>query len=321
MVVGHDAADGRHRCGRPVTIAAHAALSRSAPVAPTSSGSGRGRGPPEEEALSVAHAEVGERLDLPRALDALGDDRGVDLLGERDQACRQRLAGAVGLDAVDQRPVELDELRLEPEDVAQAGEPGARIVDRDARAELAYGLERLAQALIVVDARVLGDLDDDARAVAAGDQTQEPRRGERRRRDVDREVDVRRQRRQRGQRRADGGELQFPQEPDFVGLREPPHRSARRRAAEARQRLGSDGRARRACRSAGRPYATCLRRAPGGCAPRDAGIAPRCAAVRAGARPALRSRCPSPPPRDCPVPGPRARSTSRIVSIELPLTR
>ena len=58
----------------------------------------------------------------------------------------ERLARAVRLDAVDQRAVELDELRLEPQDVAEARESGAGIVDRHARAELAHGVERTAQA-------------------------------------------------------------------------------------------------------------------------------------------------------------------------------
>ena len=127
----------------------HAAASRSAAVAPTSSGSGSGAGPGEEVALAVAHAELRERLDLGGALDALRHDRRVDLLGERDQAGCQRLPRAVGLDAVDQRAVELDELRLEPQDVAQAREARAGVVDRDAHAELAHGVERLPQALVV----------------------------------------------------------------------------------------------------------------------------------------------------------------------------
>ena len=44
MVIGHDAADRRARRGRVAAFAAHAAASRSAPVAPTSSGSGSGAG-------------------------------------------------------------------------------------------------------------------------------------------------------------------------------------------------------------------------------------------------------------------------------------
>ena len=41
------------------------------------------------------------------------------------------------LDAVDQRAVELDELRLQAQDVAQAREARAGVVDRHAHAELA----------------------------------------------------------------------------------------------------------------------------------------------------------------------------------------
>ena len=66
--------------------------------------------------------------------------------------------------------------------------------------------------------------------------------GERGGRDVDRQEDVLGQIRQGGQRRAHGRQLQLAQQPDLVGLGEPAHRATRRRAAEARQRLGADGR-------------------------------------------------------------------------------
>ena len=51
------------------------------------------------------------------------------------------------------------------------------------------------------------------------------------------------QQRQRVERRAHGGQLELVQEPDLVGLREPAHGAARRRAVEAGQRLRAHGRA------------------------------------------------------------------------------
>ena len=68
-------------------------------------------------------------------LDPLGDDRRVDALRKRDQPGGQRLTGAIALDPVDERPVELDEVRCETKDVAKAREPGAGVVDGQAHAQ------------------------------------------------------------------------------------------------------------------------------------------------------------------------------------------
>src|SRR3954470_6457130 len=98
--------------------------------------------PGQVEALAERDVEVDQRLQLLVALDPLGDHRRAALLRERDQAGRQRLARAVVVDRVDQRAVELDEVGVEPEDVAQAREAGAGVVDRQADAAVAQRGQR-----------------------------------------------------------------------------------------------------------------------------------------------------------------------------------
>ena len=115
------------------------------------------------------------------------------------------------------------------------------------------------------------------------------------------------QARQAGQRGADGDELELAQQPDLIGLGEPAHGPARRRAAEARQRLGADGRAGERADRLEDGVARCRRRARAGRAPRGDATAPRFAAAHAAARRAPRSRRRSPPPRGCPDRGQRAR--------------
>ena len=165
MVVGHDAADAVLATlpfrAELLVIPRSPGRPPSRPRAAAAAGVRAAR----RSTLPVAHAELRELLHLGGALDPLGHDRGVDLLGERDQPGGEGLPRALALDPVDQRPVELDELGLEPEDVTQAREARAGVVDREAHAELAQRVERLVQALVVLDPRVLGDLDDDAGAV------------------------------------------------------------------------------------------------------------------------------------------------------------
>jgi ABC-type enterochelin transport system substrate-binding protein len=65
-----------------------------------------------------------------------------------------------------QRHVDLDRIGTQEQDVAQAGEAGSRIVDRHAHALRTESVEGAPDRVVVVDRRVLGDLDDDAPAPA-----------------------------------------------------------------------------------------------------------------------------------------------------------
>ena len=82
-------------------------------------------------ALAVGDPEGTEGGELVRGLDAFGDDHGADLAGETDEGGGEGPPGRIGVDAPDQTDVELDDVGPEVEDVAEAGETGARVVDRE----------------------------------------------------------------------------------------------------------------------------------------------------------------------------------------------
>jgi hypothetical protein len=117
----------------------------------------------QEEALHQMHAKVLHRLELLRALDALGDHHGAVIVREAHHRLHQVLLDEVGIDGVDQGDVELDKIRLEVRDRSQAGVPTARVVDGKAKAALAKCLQPPTELGIVLDGRALRDFDDDAR--------------------------------------------------------------------------------------------------------------------------------------------------------------
>lgn len=75
----------------------------------------------------------------------------------------QRLLRRVGVDPADEGYVELHEGRFELEDVAEGGEPGARIVNRQSDRASESG-DRVAEAPVVTHLRVLRDFEDHAPA-------------------------------------------------------------------------------------------------------------------------------------------------------------
>jgi hypothetical protein len=105
-------------------------------------GAERGSSPPLGDA---ERAEDGQLLNsIP-----FGHDAGAEMIGERDQSGGECLPGAIGLDAGDQCPVELDHVRHQVQDVAQAREPSTGVVDGQADAELPNTPERVAEQLVV----------------------------------------------------------------------------------------------------------------------------------------------------------------------------
>ena len=112
-------------------------------------------------------AELADGRQLGVGLQALGDDLRAGLVGEVDERGGQRPADGVGVDAAGEVAVELDDLGRQLEDVGERGEAGAGVVDRQARAGAAQAAERGAQALVVLDGEVLGQLDDEALGVGA----------------------------------------------------------------------------------------------------------------------------------------------------------
>jgi hypothetical protein len=86
------------------------------------------------EALTVWNAERLEGAELGGGFDSFGDDGCADLAGEGDEGRGERSAHRVGVDAAGDGDVEFDDVGLQAEDVSEAGEAGAGVVDGQADA-------------------------------------------------------------------------------------------------------------------------------------------------------------------------------------------
>src|SRR4051794_27003539 len=83
----------------------------------------------EMEALHPRDVQTLEGLQLRLVLDAFGDDRCIDLGGERDECTGQRAAYGILVDVAGERDVELDDVRSQAEQVPEAGIAGAGVVE------------------------------------------------------------------------------------------------------------------------------------------------------------------------------------------------
>ena len=97
------------------------------------------------------HAQAQQRLQFFLGLDALGDDPGVDVSSEREQGHHQGAAGGADVDAVDEQPIDLDELRLDLGDDQHARVTGTGVIDGDAESALAQVGDHATQPGEVVD--------------------------------------------------------------------------------------------------------------------------------------------------------------------------
>src|SRR5205823_13979593 len=104
-------------------------------------------------ALAPTHAEALQDRQLLRRLDALSNERRSDLVCERDQGRRQCPADGVVVDAVGEGQVELDDVGAQSEDVTEAGEARAGVIDRQPRTAGSYRYERIREAAVVTDGR------------------------------------------------------------------------------------------------------------------------------------------------------------------------
>src|ERR1035437_10278954 len=84
----------------------------------------------EVKALGTVDADAFQRLRLLGGLHALGDRGGIDLLDEIEQPVEESAAGEVAVKVTNQRYVELDDVGLGAEDVAERCDGGPGIVDR-----------------------------------------------------------------------------------------------------------------------------------------------------------------------------------------------
>src|SRR5947208_1954075 len=99
----------------------------------------------QEESLYEVHAQLLDGLELLGALDAFSDHHRAVVVGESNHRRDEILLDEVRIDRVDQRDVELDEVRLEVGDRAQAGIAAARVVDGETETALAKDSQPLAK--------------------------------------------------------------------------------------------------------------------------------------------------------------------------------
>ena len=116
----------------------------------------------EQEPLPELDPELHEGLELGLALDALGDDRGPDLVREGLERSRHLSPDVARVDVLDELAVELQVVRLEARDLLEPGVAGAHVVYRDLEAEPLELRERLREHVVVLDGVFLGDLEHDA---------------------------------------------------------------------------------------------------------------------------------------------------------------
>src|SRR5437868_3113374 len=102
------------------------------------------------------------RRELLGALDALGDHHGAVIVRELHHRLDEILLDEVRVDAVNERNIELDEVRLEVGDRPESRIATPRVVDGEAEAAVAERLEAVTELRIVLDRRALSNLDDDA---------------------------------------------------------------------------------------------------------------------------------------------------------------
>ena len=140
---------------------------------------------PHWTSRSLTHREVVE------ALDSLGAHGGADASREADEGLHQRHPGRIGMDALDQVAIELDDVGAHPHHLLQPGVAGAGVVDRDPGAAVPKLRDRSREGLVVRHELVLGDLDHEAGEIG-WERLGHRLRGEGRRADVQGQVGVHR---------------------------------------------------------------------------------------------------------------------------------
>src|SRR5439155_2146006 len=103
--------------------------------------------PREEEALREVAAEAAQRRELAVRLDALCDREHTERMGQRDEIRGDRGVLRLLLHPLDEGAVDLDHVHREVAELAERGEAGAEVVDRDADTVLVQSLELDLRAL------------------------------------------------------------------------------------------------------------------------------------------------------------------------------
>src|SRR5207253_8306069 len=113
----------------------------------------------DEKPLHEMYAERLHHVVFFLSLDTLGDHHRAVLVGKSHHRLDQVLLDEVLIDAIDQRHIELDEIRLEVGNRAKSGVTAAGVVDGESISLVAELLEATAEFRVVLDGRALGDLD------------------------------------------------------------------------------------------------------------------------------------------------------------------
>src|SRR5215213_9722024 len=124
--------------------------------------------PSEEIALSLFAAHPDQEVGCGSVLNAFGDDRQAQLLGEANGRTDDRRVVGIGQQAQDERAVDLQPVERKFLQVAQAGKSGAEIVEHEANAKLLNLKERFQRTLLVVEQDVFGDFELEAGWTEAG---------------------------------------------------------------------------------------------------------------------------------------------------------
>ena len=124
--------------------------------------------PAETPSLAELHSQAEECLQLRIGFDTLGDDAGVDVSSKREQRHHKGAAGGADIDAVDEQPVDLDELRLHLGDDQHAGVACSGIIDRNAKTALTQVRDHATEPVEVADRGSFAHLEDDVARRHAG---------------------------------------------------------------------------------------------------------------------------------------------------------
>ena len=120
-------------------------------------------------ALPIAHANLSYGVELGLIFDALGENVRTDLRGEDGDGADQRLLLLVSLDALRETGIEFDQIRLQHQNVSQAGKAGTGVVHSNPGAPRSQPVQGATGDLVIRYRFVLGDFDDDAAQIGGGE--------------------------------------------------------------------------------------------------------------------------------------------------------
>ena len=181
--------------------------------------------PGEQIALAAIHAQFAHHCAFGCGLDPLRHHLAAGFARELHHRCGNRAAGRVAVDIAGDGHVDLDDIGLEIEHVAQAGIAGADIVDGDARMR-AQRIERGGEGIIILHILRLGHLDHQIGRTMGLKRAQQFTGQDGARAGIDGGIEALRQLCQRFQRAGHCGHFQLGAQADQLGILEPGFRPA-----------------------------------------------------------------------------------------------